>query len=98
MSSELDNRIVEVVEEVSPSVVGVVTLKLARDLLLRPMPFRGLGSGFVVRREGLIATSNHVVEGVSKVGVLLYDGDFVEAEVAGRDPQRDLGFTADRSS
>ena len=92
MARELEERIVKVVEEVSPSVVGVITVKPARDIFLRPVPLRGVGSGFVGREGGLVATSNHVVEGVSRVGVLFSDGELAEARIVGKDPHRDLAL------
>jgi S1-C subfamily serine protease len=49
------------------------------------------GSGFVVDREGTIITNSHVVAGSEEVQVRFgEDSDFVDAEVAGRDPSTDL--------
>jgi serine protease Do len=51
---------------------------------------RGLGSGVVVDARGHILTNNHVVEGSSKVEVLLSGGRRVTAKIRGTDPLTDL--------
>ncbi len=52
----------------------------------------GLGTGFIIDREGLIVTNNHVVEGAAKINVVLQDEREFEATVVGRDPQTDLAL------
>ena len=50
------------------------------------------GTGFIIAKEGLILTNNHVVEGADKVEVSLYgeDDDIrYRARVVGRDPLTD---------
>src|SRR6202044_420932 len=44
-----------------------------------------LGSGFIIRLDGLIVTNRHVVEGARKVRVRLPDGREVTAELVGAD-------------
>jgi serine protease Do len=50
----------------------------------------GVGSGFVISKEGYILTNNHVVEGAEKIKVKLADGKEYDASVVGRDPKTDL--------
>jgi len=88
---ELEEKITKVVEDVSQSVVGISTVKVM-DFFLIPVPLQGFGSGFVVREDGYIATSNHVVAKVNKVRVVLRDGRLVDATIVGRDPSRDFAL------
>ena len=48
------------------------------------------GTGVIFDTEGLIVTNNHVVEGASKITVILVDERTFEAELVGRDPSSDL--------
>ncbi len=52
----------------------------------------GSGSGVILTSSGYIATNNHVVEGASKVEVVLFDKREFEAEVIGTDPTTDLAL------
>jgi Do/DeqQ family serine protease len=51
---------------------------------------RGLGSGFVVNKSGVILTNNHVVAGADEVWVQLSDERRFEARVVGSDPSTDV--------
>ena len=58
----------------------------------QPQPFRrqGTGSGFVIRKDGLILTNNHVVENAQEITVTLSDKQQYKAKILGRDPKTDL--------
>lgn len=51
---------------------------------------RGLGSGFIIDPSGIIVTNNHVVDGASKIEVLLDDGTRLPAELVGVDTKTDI--------
>jgi len=51
---------------------------------------RGVGSGFVMSRDGYILTNNHVVEDADQIKVKFADGKEYEGKVVGRDPKTDL--------
>jgi serine protease Do len=51
-----------------------------------------LGSGFVVRADGLIVTNRHVIVGARKVHVRLPDGRDVTAEIIGADALTDIAL------
>jgi S1-C subfamily serine protease len=52
----------------------------------------GEGTGFVVDGEGHILTNFHVVEGATRVNVVLRDGTRVQAQVVGQAPDTDLAL------
>ncbi len=51
-----------------------------------------LGSGFIIDKEGLIITNNHVVEKADQIKIKTFNGKEYEAEVVGRDPKTDLAL------
>ena len=53
-------------------------------------PMTGLGSGFIIEKEGIIVTNNHVIEGADEITVIMSDQKEFSAELLGRDPKADL--------
>ena len=51
---------------------------------------QGSGSGFIIRKDGLILTNNHVVENAQEITVTLNDKQQYKAKILGRDPKTDL--------
>ncbi len=51
-----------------------------------------MGSGFIIRQDGLIVTNHHVVEGATEVMVTLADGRDFPADVVGTDEITDLAL------
>src|SRR5256885_1362608 len=54
------------------------------------MPFRGLGSGFIISNDGLILTNAHVVRDAREVTVKLADRRELKAKVLGSDQATDI--------
>jgi serine protease Do len=51
---------------------------------------RSLGSGFIINRDGLILTNNHVVENADEIVVKLSNDKEYKAKLIGRDPKTDI--------
>jgi serine protease Do len=92
--------ITEAVARVAPAVVTVQTEILQR---VAPDPFdwpfggeqsqqrsAGLGTGFIIRPDGVIVTNAHVVAGATEVSVMLRDGKTFPAKLLGADETNDL--------
>ena len=92
--------ITQAVARVAPTVVTVQTEILER---VAADPFEqffggrsgqritpGLGSGFIVRQDGVIVTNAHVVAGATRVSIALRDGTSYPAKILGVDEANDL--------
>lgn len=53
---------------------------------------KGVGSGFIIRENGLIVTNNHVIAGATELSVTLPDGRKLKGKVIGTDPGSDLAL------
>jgi serine protease Do len=95
--------IVTASERVAPAVVSVNVMRRERvglrtpweDMMLPPGAERetaGLGSGFIITREGLVITNEHVVRAAAEVVVTLPDGREFDADVVGSDEVNDLAL------
>jgi len=78
------------VRRVLPAVVSITTRAIEADQFNRPIPTRGLGSGFIFDRRGYILTNNHVVEGAEDIKVTLTDERSFRAALVGSDRFTDL--------
>jgi serine protease Do len=56
----------------------------------RPFKQRSLGSGFIINRDGVILTNNHVIENADEIVVKLANDKEYKAKVIGRDPKTDI--------
>ena len=100
--SEIELTFAPLVKEVSPAVVNVFTQKTVKtgvtpmEMLLygRAAPQsrvqNSLGSGVIVREDGVIVTNNHVVEGADSFRVVLSDRREYPAELVLNDERTDL--------
>lgn len=57
-------------------------------------PMQALGTGFIIREDGLIVTNNHVIAGADVINVQLSEGSkkFYEAKVIGSDDRTDIAL------
>ncbi|WP_067561243.1 S1C family serine protease [Ferroacidibacillus organovorans] len=92
ISVNVNDGIVTAVRKVTPAVVGVINMQYAPNAAgtANVLQEAGVGSGVIFDLHGYIVTNNHVVEGATKVEVVLHDGRHVYATVVGTDPYTDL--------
>jgi len=55
-------------------------------------PRRGMGSGFIIDKDGHILTNYHVIEGADEIVVLLEDDKEYNATLVGADPKTDIAL------
>lgn len=82
----------DLVEKLSPAVVNISTVRVAKDLLGREVSQKGMGTGFIISADGYIFTNNHVVDKAEKIKVKLADGKEYDAEIKGKDAATDLAL------
>lgn len=90
--AERSLSIPDLVEANSPAVVTVAVRKIAGNGLFGGGYQEGVGTGFFIDANGLIATNNHVVEGASNVTIILYDRRQVTGKVLWTDARNDLAI------
>ncbi|MGK9265504.1 serine protease HtrA [Bacillus inaquosorum] len=99
--SEDSSKISDMVEDLSPAIVGITNLQTQSNSSLfgsgssdsSEDTESGTGSGVIFKKENgkaYIITNNHVVEGASSLKVSLYDGTEATAKLVGSDSLTDL--------
>jgi len=90
-SAELPN-IADVVAKVYHSVVAITTEVSTPSFFYGSQKQSGAGSGWIIDKDGIIVTNNHVIEGATKVNIELSDGRVFEVNIqnVNRDPVTDL--------
>jgi Do/DeqQ family serine protease len=102
--ADLAPSLAPVVREASPAVVNVYALRRVRTIVADPFwgrfgrsfgvpqerVDRSLGSGVIVRADGVIVTNNHVVEGAEQLKIVLSDRREYDATIVTTDPRTDL--------
>ncbi len=75
-----------------PSVVNITSTEVAFDFFYGPVPQQGQGSGFVLTKDGLIMTNNHVIGNAQRLEVMLSDKHKYKARVLATDKNHDLAL------
>ena len=81
--------VTDIFDRVSPAVVELTVTRSVRGVRL---PGSGIGSGFLIDREGHIVTNNHVIAGATEIAVTLSDGSEITAQKLGTSPADDLAI------
>src|SRR5947209_14482641 len=81
---------VSVYKKALPSVVNITATAYTFNFFYGVMPQQGMGTGFILDKEGHILTNYHVVRDAQKVEVTLSNRKKYKADVIGRDPAHDL--------
>lgn len=82
----------EAFEKVAPAVVIVSANGVTDYSGIIPQQVDGMGSGFIINKEGYILTNYHVIEGAKEVIVTLSDGRDVKAKVVNYDQNQDIAM------
>jgi S1-C subfamily serine protease len=87
-----EDPVVQVVQHALPAVVNVTTNLLEPNPFGDATPGRGVGTGFVVRADGIVVTNFHVVEGAQHITVTTSESPTrsFNARVIGGDSEADL--------
>ena len=83
---------IAVYEKALPSVVNITSTEVRFDFFYGPVPQTGQGSGFILNKEGLILTNNHVIENGERVEVTLSNKHKYKATVVTVDKGHDLAL------
>ncbi len=89
--TEEELNTIGIYERVAPAVVNITTMTCEPEFFFCPVPpTTGSGSGIVLKAEGLIVTSFHLVDNAESVQVGLSDGRRLVARVVASSPADDL--------
>lgn len=88
-----EGSIADTADKVSKSVVSIVTSTQATDFFGQNHESSAAGTGIIVTSDGYILTNKHVINGASRVSVILDDGTtYEDVDVVATDPLNDVAF------
>ncbi|TQS76314.1 PDZ domain-containing protein [Ornithinibacillus gellani] len=91
---DISTKVTDVVEEVSPAVVGVSNLRMQSNFWDQSSEEeQGTGSGVIYKQDdkyAYVVTNYHVIEGADEVEVVLFDDTHLKARLLGGDLFSDL--------
>jgi len=90
LSAEEQNN-VRIYQESNRAVVNITTRGVQQDdMFMMAVPREGSGSGFVLDKQGHIATNFHVIENAQQINVNMFDGSSYPGELIGVDPNNEI--------
>ena len=89
----IEGSVADIVEKVSESVVSIVTSLKSTSLFGQSYDSSAAGTGIIVTADGYILTNKHVIDGATKINVVLDDGTTYEnVKLVVTDPLNDIAF------
>lgn len=81
----------EIVDRLSPSVVGVSSIQKSHSLTAQPS-VQSMGSGVILSEDGYILTNHHVIGDKNEISVTLFDGRTVDGKKTWSDAALDIAI------
>ena len=89
----VEGTVSDIVNKVAESVVSIVTSTKTTSYFGQSYTGSAAGTGMIVTSDGYILTNKHVIDGATKINVVLDDGTtFEDVKVAAVDPLNDVAF------
>ena len=88
-----EGSIADIANKVAKSVVSIVTSTKTTNFFGQDYSSSAAGTGVIITSDGYILTNKHVINGATKVTVILDDGTtYEDVEVVATDPLNDIAF------
>ncbi len=88
-----EGSVADIVSKVAESVVSIVTSIKSNSYFGQSYTSSAAGTGMVVTSDGYVLTNKHVIEGATKINVVLKDGTtYEDVKVVAVDPLNDVAF------
>ena len=81
---------VDVVQQLTPSVVHVLTIPPGDDAASPTSAAIGVGTGIILQSDGYVLTNNHLIDGAESIVVTLHNGESYPAQLVGGDSNPDV--------
>ena len=89
----IEGSIADIADRVSKSVVSIVTSTTTRNFFGQDYSSSAAGTGIIATADGYILTNKHVINGATKVTVILDDGTtYEDVSVVAVDPLDDIAY------
>ena len=92
-ASFVEGSVADIVNQVSESVVSILTSVKATSFFGQSYDSSAAGTGIIVSSDGYILTNKHVIDGATKISVVLDDGTtYEDVKLVEVDPLNDVAF------